>query len=60
MRVTNYNLKHFDSEKVTGMFEMPILDPINYTPKELLGFNYAMSSKLDDCGIHFFLRRLSV
>ena len=55
MRVTNYNLKHFDSEKVTGMFEMPILDPINYTPKELLGFNYAMSSKLDDCGIHFFL-----
>lgn len=55
MRVTNYNLKHFDFEKVTGMFEMPILDPINYTPKELLGFNYAMSSKLDDCGIHFFL-----
>lgn len=50
-----YNLDLFDHAKVTGYFEIPCLEPVDYIPKRLMGFNYAMSSKGNDVGIHFFL-----
>jgi len=53
--IKKYNLDLFDHTKVTGYFEIPYLEPVDYIPKKLMGFNYAMSSKAVDVGIHFFL-----
>lgn len=53
--IKKYNLDLFDHTKATGYFDMPYLEPVDYIPKKLMGFNYAMSSKAVDVGIHFFL-----
>lgn len=53
--IKKYNLDLLDHTKAVGYFEIPYLEPVDYTPKRLMGFNYAMSSKNDNVGIHFFL-----
>lgn len=50
-----YNLDIYDPFEVVGSYDMPVINKTDHTPKELLGFNWAMSSKRDDVGIHFFL-----
>lgn len=55
MKDNKYNLEYFDFGEIIGMFEMPIIEPVDYVPNKLTGFNYAMSSKDDATGIHFFL-----
>ena len=45
MKDNKYNLEYFDFGKIIGMFEMPTIEPIDYAPNKLTGFNYAMSSK---------------
>jgi hypothetical protein len=34
---------------------MPVIEPVTYIPKDLIGFNYALTSKNKDCGIHFYI-----
>lgn len=51
----HYNLDGFDINRTEGKFEMPILKPVDYIPKRLIGFNYAQSSKDYDAGLHFYL-----
>lgn len=34
---------------------MPIIENDNYIPTDLIGFNYAKTSKDKNCGIHFYL-----
>ena len=51
-----YNLHLVDFENSTNNFwQMPILRKTDYVPDDLIGFNYAKTSKEKDCGIHFFI-----
>lgn len=50
-----FNILEFDRDRSEGFFEMPTLEPVDYTPSRLVGFNYAKSSKDFDFGIHFYL-----
>lgn len=51
-----YNLDLIDYDTITNDFwQMPIINNDNYIPKELIGFNYAKSSKEKNVGIHFFV-----
>lgn len=51
----SYNLQEYDSFRCEGYYEMPMLDPVDYIPSDLIGFNYMLTSKREDCGIHFFI-----
>lgn len=53
--VKTYNMFDFDPDRCEGEYQMPMLEPCNYVPDRWIGFNYAMSSKDFDCGIHFYL-----
>ena len=51
-----YNLSLVDIESSSNNFwQMPIIKNDNYIPKELIGFNYAKTSKEKNVGIHFYL-----
>lgn len=51
-----YNLDLIDYENLTNDFwQMPTIKNDNYVPSDLIGFNYAKSSKNKDCGIHFYV-----
>lgn len=50
-----YNLYEFDPLRCEGRYQMPTLEPCNYLPKRMMGFNYAMSSTDYDATIHFYL-----
>ena len=50
-----YNLEFNDTERQEGYFQMPVLAPCDHIPKDLIGFNYVLSSDRFDCGVHFFV-----
>lgn len=50
-----FNMHEFDKTRTEGEFEMPTIEPVDYVPERLVGFNYAKSSKEFDFGIHFYL-----
>lgn len=50
-----YNLQEVDIERVEGFYQMPILEPEHYTPENLIGFNYALTAKEKNVGVHFYL-----
>lgn len=51
-----YNLSLVDADNSSNNFwQMPIIKNDNYIPKELIGFNYAKTSKEKNVGIHFYL-----
>ena len=49
------NLKQFDPNRTDGFYQMPIVEPCNYIPDRLIGFNYVRTTKETDCGVHFFI-----
>lgn len=52
----SYNLDIVDISSSTNDFwQMPIIENDNYIPTDLIGFNYAKSSKNKSAGIHFYL-----
>lgn len=51
----NYNLDIIDESKTEGFYQMPIIKNNNYIPKDIIGFNYAKTSKEKNVGIHFYL-----
>lgn len=53
--VKTYNMLDFDEYRTEGIYQMPTLEPCNYIPERWIGFNYAMSNKEHDCGVHFYL-----
>lgn len=53
--INQYNLDLFEPGKTEGRFEMPILEPVNHTPKKLQGFNYILNKPDYEAGVHFFL-----
>lgn len=50
-----YNLSEYDEYNTEGYYQMPVLEPCNYVPSDIIGFNYALTSKNKDCGIHFYI-----
>ncbi len=50
-----YNLEMYDDTMVDGKYQMPIIKNDNYIPENLIGFNYAKTSKDKNAGIHFYL-----
>ena len=51
----SYNLELINAEDCAGTFDMPTLEPCDYVPERLQGFNYAKSTKDYNTGIHFFI-----
>ena len=51
-----YNLYDFDDNRAEGFYQMPIIHAIDYVPKELIGFNYLLTSEpKEGLGIHFYI-----
>ena len=50
-----YNLGEYDENFAEGFYQMPVLTPVSYIPKDLIGFNYALTSNSKDSGIHFYI-----
>lgn len=51
-----YNLDILDSNNLSNDFwQMPIIQNDEYIPSDLIGFNYAKTSKNKNCGIHFYI-----
>lgn len=53
--VNGYNLQLYDSDEVDGFYQMPVIYNNHYVPKELIGFNYMMTSENKNCGVHCFV-----
>lgn len=51
----SYNLDIVDNDKLEGIWQMPVIHNDNFIPDDLIGFNYAKTSKEKDVGIHFYL-----
>lgn len=50
-----YNLPHVDISRCEGFYEMPKLYAEEHIPSSLIGFNYALTSKNKETGIHFYI-----
>ena len=50
-----YNLDEYDGDNVEGFYQMPVIEPCSYIPKDLIGFNYALTSNSKESGIHFYV-----
>ena len=51
-----YNLDIVDHENLSNDFwQMPTINNDNYIPSDLIGFNYAKTSKEKNVGIHFYI-----
>lgn len=50
-----YNLELFNPDLCDGYYQIPIIENDNYIPDDLIGFNYAKTSKEKNKGIHFYL-----
>ena len=50
-----YNLDLVDLNRLDGFYDMPTLEPTQHIPKDLIGFNYMLTSKDKENGIHCFV-----
>ncbi len=50
-----YNLHDFDPKRAAGFYELPIQRRCDYIPESLIGFNYMLTAKNREAGIHFFI-----
>lgn len=51
-----YNLDIIDYDGLTNDFwQMPTIKNDGFVPDDLIGFNYALTSKNKDCGVHFYI-----
>jgi len=51
-----YNLDILDPDNLTNDFwQMPIIKNNGYIPNDLIGFNYAKTTKNKNAGVHFYL-----
>lgn len=50
-----YNLFEFDGADCAGYYQMPVLQPCNYVPDDIISFNYMLSSNEKNVGIHFYI-----
>ena len=50
-----YNLRYFHATESSGTWQIPTLERCNHVPRDLIGFNYALSSTDERAGVHFFI-----
>ncbi|MBR0315974.1 MAG: DUF4417 domain-containing protein [Synergistaceae bacterium] len=50
-----YRLNEYDQSRTEGYYQIPTLESCHYIPEEIIGFNYARSTKDKNCGVHFFI-----
>lgn len=50
-----YNLFDFDEYEAVGFYQMPILKPCDCVPDDIISFNYMLSAKEKNVGIHFYV-----
>ena len=50
-----YNLDYYDEDITDGKYQMPIIRKTKYIPKDLIGFNYMLTNKNKNVGIHCFV-----
>ena len=50
-----YNLPYLDLERTEGFYQIPTIECETHIPKGLMGFNYALTSKDESKGIHFYV-----
>lgn len=50
-----YNLDDVNVDNCTGFYQMPIIKREDFIPTDLIGFNYAKTSKVKNTGIHFYI-----
>ena len=55
LTIKKYNLDLYDPYETDGPFEMPVIKKTLHIPKELIGFNEAISSKNYQSGVHMFI-----
>lgn len=48
-------INKFDPNRCEGKYQIPTLEPCDFIPTKMMGFNYAMSSKDYNSTIHFYL-----
>lgn len=53
-RAYNLDIAH-ETDMTNDFWQMPVLQPEDYIPERLIGFNYAKSSKEKNAGIHFYV-----
>ena len=54
--VDTYNLDYFDAKRAAGFYQLPVIKHCDYVPKDLIGFNYMLTTKpKPDTGVHFYL-----
>lgn len=51
----HYNLDLLDMARVDGYYDIPTLKKTDHIPKELIGFNYMLTSNDKDAGLHCFI-----
>ncbi len=52
--INAYNLEEYDEYATDGFYQMPMLEPIDYVPSDLIGFNYVLNSGDKHAGVHFY------
>ena len=50
-----YNLDDFNPARAAGRYQMPVIEPTDYVPQDLQGFNYVLNKPDPKKGIHFFI-----
>ena len=50
-----YKLHRVDLKRTEGQWQIPVLKPERYTPKTIIPFNYALSAKDTNAGVHFYI-----
>lgn len=50
-----YRMRDFDEYRTAGKYQMPIICRENHIPKEMISFNYMLTSEEYEKGIHFFI-----
>lgn len=53
--VNHYNLQIYNETGTDGFYQMPVIQNDGFIPSDLIGFNYAMTSKNKNVGIHCFV-----
>lgn len=50
-----YNLDGYDQHATEGFYQMPVIEPEEHVPEDLIGFNYALTAPDKASGIHFYI-----
>lgn len=53
--VKTYNLDYFEKDEADNYYGIPEIKGTNYIPDDLIGFNYAKSSKDTEKCVHFYI-----